>query len=48
MALGAGRGQILRMVISDALGMAAAALVIGVPVALWARRFAASFIPACP
>jgi putative ABC transport system permease protein len=48
MAVGAGRGQVLRMVIYDALGMAAAGLVIGVPVALWARRFAASLIPGLP
>jgi putative ABC transport system permease protein len=48
MALGAGRGQVLRMVLGDALGMAAAGLVIGAPVALWARRFAASLIPGLP
>jgi hypothetical protein len=48
MALGAGRGQVLRMVISDALGTAAASLAISVPVALRARRFAASLIPGLP
>jgi putative ABC transport system permease protein len=48
MALGAGRGQVLRMVLSDALGMTAAALAIGTPVALWARRLAAGLIPDLP
>jgi putative ABC transport system permease protein len=48
MALGAGRGQVLRMVLGDALGMAAAGLAIGAPVALWARRFAASLISGLP
>ena len=48
MALGAGRGQVLRMVLGDALGMAAAGLVIGAPAALWARRLAASLVPGLP
>ena len=36
------------MILSEALGMAAAGLAIGTPVALWARRFAASLIPGLP
>ena len=36
------------MVIYDALGMTAAGLAIGVPFALWSRRFAASLIPGLP
>ena len=34
--------------LGDALGMATAGLAIGVPVALWARQFAASLIPGLP
>ena len=48
MALGATRGDVIRMVLGDALGMAGAGLAIGVPVALWGRSFAASLIPDLP
>jgi ABC-type antimicrobial peptide transport system permease subunit len=48
MALGATRGDVIRMVLGDALGMAGAGLGIGVPVALWGRSFAASLIPDLP
>ena len=48
MALGAMRGDVLRMVLGDALAMAGAGLAMGVPVALWGRSFAASLIPDLP
>jgi len=48
MALGATRGDVLRMVLGDALAMAGAGLATGVPVALWGRSFAASLIPDLP
>ena len=47
-ALGAGRGQVLRMVLGDATNMAAAGLAIGAPVALWVWRFAACLVPGLP
>jgi predicted permease len=48
MALGATRGGVTRMVLVDALGMAAAGLTIGVPLAFWARTLAASLIAGLP
>jgi len=48
MALGATPGNVTRIVIADALGMVCAGLVIGIPIALWARRFAASVIEGLP
>jgi predicted permease len=48
MALGATRRDLVRMVLCDALGMAAAGLAIGVPLAFWARTFAASLINGLP
>ena len=44
MALGATRSNVIRMVLGDALGMVVAGLVIGAPVALWAKGFAASLV----
>jgi putative ABC transport system permease protein len=48
MALGATRGGVVRMVVADALGMVAAGLAIGVPMALWGRRFARSVLDGLP
>jgi putative ABC transport system permease protein len=48
MALGATRADVTRMVLADALGMVAAGLAIGAPLALWARRFAANLIQGLP
>src|ERR1035437_9825089 len=48
MALGATRGDVIRMGRGDALGMAGAGLGIGVPVALWGGSFPASLIPDLP
>jgi predicted permease len=48
MALGATRGDVTRMVLVDALWMAGAGLVIGVPLAIWSRTFAASLITGLP
>jgi predicted permease len=47
-ALGATRGDITRMVLQEALGMSCAGLVVGVPIAYWGKRFAASLIPDLP
>jgi len=45
MALGATPRDVVRMVLRDALGMVSAGLLVGVPMALWGRRFAATLIP---
>ena len=45
MALGASRGDVLRMVLAEALSMVGAGLVIGAPLALWAKQLAARLIP---
>ena len=44
MALGATQGDVTRMVLADALGMVCAGLAIGIPLALWGNRFAASLV----
>ncbi len=44
MALGATQGDVTRMVLGDALGMVCAGLAIGIPLALWGNRFAASLV----
>ena len=48
MALGATPGSVTRMVLVDALGMVAAGLVIGAPLAFWGKSFAASLIRDLP
>jgi predicted permease len=48
MALGATRGDVTRMVLGDALTMVGIGLVIGVPLALWGKRLAASLIQDLP
>jgi putative ABC transport system permease protein len=48
MALGATRTDIIRMVLSEALGMSSAGLVIGVLIAYWGKRFVATVIPGLP
>ncbi|MGH9613164.1 MAG: FtsX-like permease family protein, partial [Bryobacteraceae bacterium] len=48
MALGATRSHVTRMVLGDALGMVCVGLAIGVPIAMWAKRVAASLIPDVP
>jgi len=48
MALGATRGSVTRMVLRDALGMVTAGLLVGIPVALWSRKFAGSLIEGLP
>ncbi len=45
MALGATQTRISRMVLREALGMTCGGLLIGVPVAYWAKRAAAAVIP---
>jgi len=48
MALGASRGTVTWMVLRDALGMVSAGLLVGIPVALWSRKFAGSLIEGLP
>jgi predicted permease len=45
MALGATQGRVLRAVLSDALKMVCAGLVLALPLALWSKRIAANLIP---
>ena len=47
-ALGATQADVLRMVFKDALGMVCAGLVLGIPLALFGKRFAASLIEGLP
>jgi putative ABC transport system permease protein len=48
MALGAARSDVIRMVLGDALGMVCLGLAIGVPIAFFGQRFAASLIQDLP
>jgi predicted lysophospholipase L1 biosynthesis ABC-type transport system permease subunit len=48
MALGATSGKVTRMVLREALGMVCAGLIIGVPLAFWGKRFAATLIADLP
>ncbi len=48
MALGATQTAVSRMVLGEALGMTVGGLIIGVPVAYWGQRFAASLIADFP
>ena len=45
MALGASTGNVMRMVLAEALGIVVAGLVIGAPLALWTRQIATRLIP---
>jgi ABC-type antimicrobial peptide transport system permease subunit len=45
MALGATRGDAIRMVLGDALDMVCIGLAVGAPIAYWSERFAASLVP---
>jgi putative ABC transport system permease protein len=48
MALGAGRSDIIRMVLRDALWMVCTGVVVGAPLAFWGKRVAASLIEDLP
>lgn len=48
MALGATEGDVSRMVLKGALGLVGAGLVVGVPIAVWSKRLAASAIENLP
>jgi predicted permease len=48
MALGATSGKVTRMVLREALGMVCAGLIIGIPLAFWGKRFAATLIAELP
>ena len=48
MALGATSGTVTRMVLSEALVMVCAGLIIGIPLAFWGKRFAAALIADLP
>ena len=48
MALGATERDVIRMVLADACVLVGAGLAIGMPIALWGRRFAASLIESMP
>ncbi|HLJ14528.1 MAG TPA: ABC transporter permease [Bryobacteraceae bacterium] len=48
MALGATPRGVTKMVLGDALGMVCVGLSFGIPIALWGKRFAASFVPDLP
>jgi len=48
MALGAAAPDVMRIVLRDALWMVCAGLAIGVPLAFWGKRLAASLIPDLP
>ena len=45
MALGASRGNVMRMVLAEALRMVGAGLAIGAPLALWTKQIAMRLIP---
>ncbi len=44
MALGATERDVVRMVLTDALGLVCAGLAVGVPLAMWSRKLAATFV----
>ena len=48
MALGATSGRVTRMVLREALAMVCAGLIIGIPLAFWGKRFAATLIADLP
>jgi putative ABC transport system permease protein len=48
MALGATRRDVTRMVLTDALGMVCAGLLIGAPIALWGKRLAGNLVQDLP
>ena len=48
LALGATSGKVTRMVLREALGMVCAGLIIGIPLAFWGKRFAATLIAELP
>ena len=48
MALGATRSKVFRMVLGSALGMVCTGLMVGVPLAFWAKSLAASLIEKLP
>jgi predicted permease len=48
MALGARRSDLMRMVLREALGMVGAGVVIGIPLAVWGRKVAATLISNLP
>jgi ABC-type antimicrobial peptide transport system permease subunit len=48
LALGATSGKVTRMVLREALGMVCAGLMIGIPLAFWGKRFAATLIAELP
>lgn len=48
MALGATRRDVTRMVLKGALGLVCAGLVVGAPIAVWSKRFAASMVENLP
>jgi predicted permease len=48
MALGATSADVTRMVMKGALALVVAGLLIGAPIAVWSRRFAATVVPSLP
>ena len=48
MALGATRGKVTQMVLREALATVSAGLIIGIPMAVWGKRFAATLIADLP
>jgi putative ABC transport system permease protein len=48
MALGASRGDVVRMVLREAVAVVCAGIAVALPLALWGRRFAASLIRDVP
>ena len=48
MALGVTSGIVTRMILREALGMVCAGLIIGIPLAFWAKRFATTLIAELP
>ena len=48
MALGATHGDVMRMVLGSALGLAGTGLAIGLPLAFWSQRIATAFVNDLP